>query len=145
MRGIAEVLEVELPVSLVAVLEHAAGHLELPVRGAIDHVVERCDHVPEIVLEARTMLRQAAEDEAAIARKPRHTPHCELGIGRIEVRGISLEQRRGLEPAIQVIGPAVIAAAKLGGVSGVGRHDHGAAMGALVVQQLELSRGIANE
>src|SRR5260370_38500899 len=59
------------------------------------------------------------------------------------MRGIAMQQRRRLEPAVEVIGPAVIAAAELRRVPAIRRHHHGAAMGALVVQQLQLSVGVA--
>src|SRR5262245_42344217 len=145
MRRVAQVLEVELPVALVAVLEHAARRLELAVGGAIDHVVEGGGHVAEMIREARAVRREAAEDEAAIARDPRHAQHRKFGILRIEVGGIAVLQRDRLEPAVQVIGQAVVAAAEFRGMPSFRRHDHRAAVGALVVQERNPAGGIAHE
>ena len=87
MRRVAEVLQVELPIALVGVLEHAARRAPVAVRRAVDHVVERRRHVAEKLLQARTILRQASEHEPAIARHPRHAGHRDLGILGIEWRG----------------------------------------------------------
>ncbi len=145
MRGVAQVLEVEFPVAFVRVLEHAASELELAVRGAVDHVVERRGHETEIVLEARSLRREAAEHEAAVARDARHREHREFRARRVEMRGIAVQQRRGLEAAVEMVGPAVIATAELVGVPAVGGDHHGAAVGALIVQQTDRSVRIAHQ
>ena len=41
MRGVAQILEIDLPVAVIGVLEHAARRLDLAVGRAVDHVVER--------------------------------------------------------------------------------------------------------
>ena len=71
MRGVAQVLEIELPVAVIGVPEHAAGHLDLAVRRAVDHVVERRRHVAERFFQVRPVGRFAREDKAAIALHPR--------------------------------------------------------------------------
>src|SRR5262249_43297794 len=61
------------------------------------------------------------------------------------VRGISVRQRGGLEAAVEVIGPAVVAAAEFGRVAAVRGDHHRAAMGALVREQLNGGGRVANE
>ena len=53
-------------------------------------------------------------------------------------------QRHRLEPAVEMIGPAVIAALELVGPSLIQGDHHGAAMGALVVQDMQRLVGTAN-
>ena len=59
-------------------------------------------------------------------------------------RRITVLQRHRLEPAVEMIGPAVIAALELVGPPLVERDHHGAAMGALVVQHMQRLVGTAN-
>ena len=40
MRGVAQVLQIKLPVRLVRMFERPAGNFDLTVGRAIDHVVE---------------------------------------------------------------------------------------------------------
>src|SRR6516165_2858065 len=100
MRRVAQVLEIDLPVAVIGVLEHAAGDLDLAVGRAIDHVVERGGHVAERVLEARSVARTAREDEAAVALRPRHRQHADLRT-RIEALRIAVIERYGLDPAVE--------------------------------------------
>jgi len=145
VRRIAQVLEIDLPVAVIGVLEHAAGDLDLAVGRAIDHVVERRRHVTEGFLEARSVLRPAGEDEAAIALHPRHRQHAEFGIFRIEALRVTVIERHCLDPAVEVVGPTVIAAGEFRRVALVGGHDHGAAVGALVVDHAHLSLVVAHQ
>ena len=124
MRRVAQVFEIELPVAVIGVLEHAARDLDLAVGRAIDHVVERGGHVAEEVLQARPVRGFAGEDEAAIALHPRHRRHRGLRILRIEIARIAVLQRHRLEPAVEMIGPAVIAALEFGRVALVVRDHH---------------------
>ena len=75
MRRIAQVLEIDLPVAVIGVLEHAAGRLDLAVRRAVDHVVERRRHGAERFFQVRPVGRFAGEDKAAIAFHPRDRLH----------------------------------------------------------------------
>ena len=140
MRGVAQVLEIDLPVAVVGVLEHAAGRLDLAVRRAVDHVVERRGHVAERFFQVRPVGRFAREDEAAIALHPRHRLHRHLRIADLEVARIAVVERHGLEPAVEMIGPAVIAAGEFVGVALLGRHHHRAAVGALVADHAQARR-----
>src|SRR5262249_56360356 len=72
MRRIAKIFEITLPVSVIAVLEHAPGDLDLAVGRAIDHVVEPRSHRAEPFLQARAVGRLAGEDEAAVALHSRY-------------------------------------------------------------------------
>ena len=140
MRGVAQVFEIELPVAVIGVLEHAARDLDLAVGRAVDHVVERRRHVAEEFFQARPVRGFAGEDEAAIALHPRHLHHRGLRIVRIEIARIAVLQRHRLEPAVEMIGPAVIAALEFVGVALVVRDHHRAAMGALVVDDADARR-----
>ena len=98
MRGVAQVLEIDLPVGVVGVLEHAAGDLDLAVRRAVDHVVERRRHVAEQFLQARPVGRLAARtrsrDSSSPAAPAASRPSGLLGI---EVARIAVVERHGLE------------------------------------------------
>ena len=54
-------------------------------------------------------------------------------------------QRHRLEPAIEMIGPAVIAALEFLGVALVIGNDQRAAMGALIVNDADLAFGVAHQ
>ena len=101
-------------------------------------------HVAEPFLQARPVVAAAREHEAAIALHPRHLQHRELRILGIEVLRIAVIERHGLEPAVEMIGPAVIAAGEFRRVALVGRHHHGAAVGALVADHAYRSVGVAH-
>src|SRR6266567_7499076 len=145
MGRVAQVLEIDLPVAVIGLPEHAAGDLDLAVGRAIDHVVERGGHVAERFLEARSVARTAREDEAAVALHPRHRQHGHFGIFRIEALRVTVIERHRLDPTVEVIGPTVIAAGEFRRVALVGRHDHGAAVGALVVDHTHRSLVIAHQ
>ena len=53
-------------------------------------------------------------------------------------------QRHGFQAAVEMIGPAVITALKLVGLPLIERNHHGAAMGALVVQDMQGVVGAAD-
>src|SRR5215470_6082946 len=53
-------------------------------------------------------------------------------------------KRDRLDAAVQVVGPAVIAALKFAGVAFVRRHDHRAAMSALIMKRVYLPTGATN-
>ena len=55
-----------------------------------------------------------------------------------------MQQRHRLEPAVEMIGPAVIAALKFVSPPLVQGNHHGAAMGALVVQDMQRLVGTAD-
>src|SRR6266404_9617802 len=110
MRRVAEVFEIDFPVAVIGVLEYAAGHLDLAVGRAIDHVVERRSHRAEPFLEARSVVRLAGEDEAAVALYARHRQHGHFWIFRVEALRVAVIERHGLDPAVEVIGPTVITA-----------------------------------
>ena len=93
MRGIAQVFQIELPVAIVSMFEHAAGNLDCCIGRAIDHVVERGRHESQEILKARTLGRLAGEDKATIAFHARDPDHRGLGIVRIEVARIAVLQR----------------------------------------------------
>src|SRR5262249_4736370 len=83
--------------------------------------------------ETRSVARTAREDEAAVALHPRHRQHADLWVFRIEALRVTVIERHRLDAAVEVVGPNVIAAGEFRRVALVGRDDHGAAVGALVV------------
>jgi len=133
MRRVAQVFEIDLPVAVIRVLEHAAGDLDLALRRAIDHVVERCRHVAEPFLETWSVARVAREHKAAIALHPRHRQHGHFRIFGIEALRVAMIERHCLDAAVEMVSPAVIAADEFRRLALVGGHDHRAPVGALVV------------
>src|SRR5205809_6165089 len=113
MRRVAEVLEIDFPVSFIGVFEHATGHFDLSVGRAIDHVIERHPHRAEPFLEARSVLRPAGEDEAAVTLYARHWQHGDFRISRIEALRVTMIERHRLDAPVEMIGPTVIAAGEL--------------------------------
>ena len=99
----------------------------------------------EEIFEARPVRGFAGKDEAAIAFDPRHLRHRGLRILRIEVARIAVLQRHRLEPAIEMIGPAVIAALEFLGIALVVGDDERAAMGALIVDDADFAVGVAHQ
>ena len=122
MRGVAEVFEIEFPVAVIGMLEDAAGDFELAVGRAIDHVVERRRHVAEPVFERWPLGGLIDENKAAIARHARHMQHRHGRAFRIEARRIAVLQRHSFQAAVEMIGPAVIAALEFVGPAFVERH-----------------------
>ena len=51
MHPVEVIFQHQLPVAVIGMLEHAAGNLHLAIRRAIDHVVERTEHVAETLLQ----------------------------------------------------------------------------------------------
>ena|SRR5215468_8453738 len=63
----------------------------------------------------------------------------------IEIARIPMLQRHSLYPAVEVIGPAVVAAGEFGGIAAPGRDHERAAMGALIVDDADRASGIVNQ
>src|SRR5437667_2406037 len=112
MRRVAEVLEIDFPVSVKGVFEYATSHFDLAVGRAIDHVIERRLHRAEPFLETRSVLRLAGEDEAAVALCARHRQHGDFRIARVEALWVTVIERNRLDATVEMIGPTVIAAAE---------------------------------
>src|SRR5262245_44870358 len=145
MCRIAQVFQIELPVAFERMFERAACDLELSLGRAIGHVVEGSGHVAEKFFQARSFLGKARKDKAAVARDPRHAAHACFWVFGIEVRGIAVQERGSLQASIQMVGPAVVAAAKFRCVTFSGGNDERTAMGTLIMQQRNSSVRIANE
>src|SRR5215471_1424902 len=145
MRRIAQILQIELPVAAVAMLESSTRDLERAVRRAVDHVVERGRHVAQEVLEVRTVGCEAAEHETAVTRDPRDAFHSAGAVGWVEMRWVTMQQRRRLDAAVEFISPPMIAATIFVGMSAVGRDNHHAAMRTLIVHERNVSIEIARE
>src|SRR6516164_8340715 len=145
MRGVAQVLQIKLPVGLISMPERAARDLDLAVGRAIDHVVKRGRHMAEEFLEARALGWLAGKHETAIAFHPSGGNHRRLRVVRIEVARIAVLQRHRLEPAVEMIGPAVIATLKFVGIAFVVGNDQRTAVSALIVDDANFAFGIANE
>jgi hypothetical protein len=126
------------------VAEHAAGNLDLAVGCAIDHVVERCRHVAQKLVQARSVRRFTGKHKAAVTLHARQVQHRSLGILGIEIARIAVLQRHRLEPAVEMIGPAVIAALEFARPASAVGNDQTAAMGALVVDDANLAPGVAH-
>ena len=139
MRGVAQVLEIDLPVAVIGMLEHAASCLDLAVGGAVDQVVERARHGAEPFLQVRAVGRFAREHEAAVAFHPRHRLHRHFRVADLEVARIAVIERHGFQPAVEMIGPAVVAAGELVRRALLGGHHHGAAVGALVADHAQFA------
>src|SRR5262249_54188505 len=111
----------------------------------IDHVVERRRHKAKEIFETRAIGRLAGEDEAAIAFDARRLHHRGFRIFRIEIAWITVLQRHGFEPSIEMVGPAVVAALKfLRSALVVGDHER-AAMGALIMDDAHLAIAVAHQ
>ena len=145
MRRIAEIFQIELPVAVIGVLEHAARDLDFAVRRAVDHVVERGRHVAEKVFEARSVGGLACEDKAAITFDSRYGHHGGLRITGVEVLRIAVLQRHCFEPAVEMIGPAVVAALEFAGIAAVVGDYERSAMGALIVDNADFAFGVAHQ
>src|SRR5262245_46229716 len=96
------------------------------------------------LFEARALGHLAGEYEAAITRDPRHREHRDLGVLGIEIARIAVVERHALDGAVEMIGPAVIAAGELGCVAGLGRYHHRAAVGALIVDHAHTALVVAH-
>src|SRR5579872_1553270 len=145
MRRVAKVLEVDFPVAVVGVLEDAPGDFNLAAGRAVDHVVERRRHVTKEFLQVGSVGGLTGEYEAAIALYPWHLHHRGLRIFGIEVARIAMLQRHGLQAAIEMIGPAVIAALKFAGVAFIRGDDQRSPMGALIVDDVNGAVGVAHQ
>src|ERR1700746_1564203 len=145
MRGVAQVFQIKFPIGLVSMLEGAASDLDLPVRRAIDHVVEECRHIAEEFLQTRAVGCLAGEYETTVAFHSRGRDHGRLRIVRIEIARIAVLQWDRLEPAVEMIGPAVITTLKFVGVTLVVGDDQRTTMRALIMDDANFALGIANK
>jgi hypothetical protein len=96
------------------------------------------------LVETRPVADVAREHKAAVTLDARHLRHRHCWIIRIEIAWIAVIERHGFQPAVQMIGPAVIAARKLGRVALLGRDHERPAMGALVVNNANRAVDITN-
>src|SRR5262249_53606338 len=87
----------------------------------------------------------AGENEPAIAVSARDLHDRGLGIFGVEVAGIAVLQRHRLDPAVEMIGPAVIAALEFGRVALVVGDDERSAVGALIVNDADVALGVAHQ
>ena len=141
-RGMAErhviavehVLDLELPVAVVDVAVLAHVERELAAGCAVDHVVDVALDRADVVLEARALLGEACENEAAILADTRRAREAE---GRlVEIGRAAFLDRHGREPPVGVETPAVVAAGETRGVALALVHHLGAAMGAAIEQHV---------
>src|SRR5690606_21386813 len=125
-----------LPVAVVHVAQHPAGHLELALGRAIDHVVERAERFAEEFLEALALGAEAAEYEAAVVVNVLDLRHALRGLGLLEdFRVIAALQGQRQQGAVGLEGPGVVRAAKeLAGVAAGVVDHHDALVGTAVVQ-----------
>jgi hypothetical protein len=98
-----------------------------------------------VLFETFPLRREADENEAAVALHARHLHHRGVRTLRIEIGGIAVLQRHGLEFAVEVIGPAVIAALEFVGRAAIVRDHHRAAMRALIMQRADLAFRIPHD
>src|SRR5260221_8847160 len=137
MHRVVEVLQEDLPVGAKEHAEAAADDLELAGRRAIDHVVDRGARGPEIAREVGALRGEAGEDEAAIVLDARHRHHREARVAGCEAGAlIAVPKRDGVERAIGLVGPAVVAAAEGLDVALAIADDLGAAMAAAVIDNM---------
>src|SRR3984957_7653359 len=92
-------------------------------------------------LERHARRTQAAEDEAAIVRYPRHLHEAELGA--IEILSVRVGGGDAVQFAVQQVGPAVIHASEGARVALALLAYGGAAMTASIEQELNLAGLIA--
>ena len=98
-----------------------------------------------MLFEAFPFRGKANEDEAAIALDARHLHHRGVRIFRIEIGRIAVLQRDGFQLAVEVIGPAVVAALEFIRAAAVIGNDHRATVGALIVQRPHPPFGVAHD
>src|SRR6185436_20799528 len=79
------------------------------------------------------LLRMAAEEKAAVARKPRQG----LQPGKLRSVAIGLVERHAGERPVRRVGPGVVGADEVARVAGGGEADLGAAVAAAVVEGMD--------
>src|SRR5258706_5476578 len=137
MHRVVEVLQEDLPIGAKEDAKAAADDLELAGRRAIDHVVDRGTRGAEIACEVRSLRGQAGEDEAAIVLDARHRHHREARVAGYEAGAlIAVPERNGVQRAIGLVGPSVVAAAEELDVALAIADDLGAAMAAAVIDNM---------
>jgi hypothetical protein len=141
VHGVVVVLQHELPVPLIRVPEHAAGHLDLARGRALHEVVERLAQRPQELEEWRADWAQRGEDEAPIDVDPRRARESTLR-GSDDRTRVAFGQREAAEASVGVVGPAVIGAHELARGAGRDLAHLGAAMGAPVDQHAHRAVGV---
>ena len=136
VEGVVDVLEVDLPVGVEGRAQHATGHLQPALGGAVGQKVQGGHQFAHRGLEARAVTAGAREDESAV--------HCHLAIGRQPLSRAAGLERRARQPvflrrreqgAVQPVRPGVVRAAQgLPDMAGPFRAQGRALVGATVVQ-----------
>ena len=142
MHRIVQVLDEHLPVAIVHVPEHSAGHFETSHRGAVGHVVHGGQGLAEVVLEAQAGGAEAREHEAPVLRDVRHGRHAARRGRFIEpAAGVAFAQGDGAHAAVEPVGPSVIRAAQDAAGTGPlrGRQQFRALVGTAVHQHAHLA------
>src|SRR5215472_6500998 len=91
----------------------------------------------EKILKTGTVCCFAREHKTTIALDPWHLHHGGFRVGGVEVARVSMLQRHPFDAAVEVIRPTVIAAGEFAGVAVLRRHHERAAMGALIVDDMD--------
>ncbi|MNE41240.1 hypothetical protein D3C80_1353000 [compost metagenome] len=113
MHGVVEVLEEDLPVAIVHVSQHAAGHFEFAFGGAIAHVVDGGKRLAEELLEVRSLVIQPRENEAPVVPHMRHPRQSPGPVALLETGVlVALAQRDRQQFAIGLEGPRVVGTAE---------------------------------
>ena len=144
VHGVVEIFQEELPVAIVLVAQHAAGHFHLALGGPVAEVVEAGQGSPHPGFQVGGIRVQGGKYEAAVAVAAGRRLHVVHRVLEVEAGVLIAALIGDLEQgAIRVEGPAVVTAAKGAGVAAGGVHQLGPLVGTAVVQYMYLAMAIA--
>ena len=143
--AVLDVLEVQLPV-VRQCLRKAADHLD----GLVQHTFDaRADLGTQVILDGLDVVAEAAKHQATEVGHAQLARRVVLFAKRLGHTAFAMEallEGHALERALQVIGPGVVDAGEaLGRFTLVIKADQGAAMGAAVLEGVDLARPIAGD
>ena len=142
MQRVELVLQEYFPVGVLDDPKAVRHDLDLALRGAVAHVVERDFGCAEEFGERGPVLRQAGEDEAAVILDARRALHAAIGIVLAEARaGVArFHHRDRAQLAVVMERPRVIRTAEeFAGVALAVAAHHVAAVRAAVVEHVHFA------
>ena len=148
MRGeqvivVEAVLHQQLPVGTDVVLLRAVDDLHAAGRRLLEHEVDVFARRPQVFRQRHGIGVEIQEHEAAVGLDARRLHQPELRA--IEARRVGALPGHGIEPAVAVVGPAVIEAGVARRVTARLAAHHRAAMAAAVEEDAELVLAVAAE
>ena len=146
MAGVGLVLDQHLPVTIVHVAQHAAGHFEPAGRRAVDHVVKARQAVAEKLLKTGPDIVEFGEHKAAVIVHVLDRAHAASGMALLDAGVlVTLLQGDREQRAVGLETPGVIGAAEeFSGVAAGFGGDARALVRAAVVQHFYGAVGMAH-